>query len=710
MADVDPGLVVSYCNNISVTKNLLFANSATDYLSCVGIDNCEGISFFNNTISGNSSPNPNFGSVTFNHCNNFVITNNIISFNSDWGLQKLGNTYNYIVTYNNVYANNSGNYIGFSPGPGCISLDPLFVGGDPFDYHLQAGSPCIDAGDPNSPLDPDGSIADMGALYSGEIVTNFGFDIGDTYGENGQPVSIPISAFGLGDQDISGLEFHFSFDNLCLQYDTVLSAFFGDMLINVVDDEIHILWEDYANPVFLPDSGEGFELQFTVLGQLGDTCAIGWFGNNEIVDSIGNIISGIEYADGSVRVIEFHSINGRVIYYDMVTPLEDVDLMLSGDWTSTETTDQNGFYEFQNLFPGDFVICPEREDDDPGVTVSDVVKIRRHLVLLEPFDTPYKFIAADVNQNEFVSVADVIKIRRYLAGLEPLPSGNWSFVDSSYAITDENWMDAPDCIEFSIWDADLADSNFIGVRMGDVDVTLGINSGTPPVVTDNVMLDLIDSQGSPGDTVEISLLVQGFVDVAGIEIHLEYPGGNIDFIELNSGVISDYTLNSPAGEIHLVWEDIENPVTLPTNSELFSISFEILPGTTEDVPVGFTTAYVVNSFGTDFAVYSSDALINLIPLSIEDSFLLPDKMNVHQNYPNPFNARTLIKFDLPVSSRVKIEIFDLLGRKIETLLDGRFEAGYHDVSWNAENYPSGLYFYIMQAEDYSKACKMLLLK
>ncbi|UCE67204.1 MAG: T9SS type A sorting domain-containing protein, partial [Candidatus Zixiibacteriota bacterium] len=573
----------------------------------------------------------------------------------------------------------------------------------------QPGSPCIDAGDPNSPPDPDGTIADMGALYYSQVITDFGFDITDTYGENGQPVSIPVCAYGLNDQDIAGIEFHISFDNLCLQYDTVTSGYFADILINVIDDEIHILWEDYANLVFLPDSASAFELQFTVLGQLGDTCAVGWLGNNEVVDSLGNVITGIEYTEGSVWVIEFHSISGRVIYYDMLTPLGDININLTGDWTATEVTDENGFYEFESLFPGDFVICPDRDIDDPGVTVSDVVKIRRHLVLLEPFDTPYKYVAADVNESDYVSVADIIKIRRYLAGLEPLPSGNWSFIDSSFAITNENWMDAPECVEFAIWNADLVDSSFIGVRMGDIDVTLGFNSNIP-IITDNVILDLIDVAGSPGDTVIIPLQVQGFVDVAGIELHLEFPEDNIELVELTSGIISDYTLNCVDGELHLVWEDIDNPLTLSSNTELLSLSFEILPGTIENLPVSFTSSYVVNILGTDFNVFSSDAFIILIPLAIENFLLMPDDFRVHQNYPNPFNARTIIKFELPVSSQVSIEVFDLLGRKIETLLNTRFDAGFHDIAWNADNYPSGIYFYILQADDYSKACKMMLLK
>jgi|GEM_PF-2677627 len=692
------GIRASYGDPV-IEYNLIIGNYSTNWGGGLYVNNNTPL-LKNNTVSGNEAAENGGGMTTGNAAP--VVVNSIYWGNTAPSGPEIMNLISAaVVTYSDVL----GGYF----GEGNIDEDPLFLGGDPFDYHLQSGSPCIDAGDPNSPPDPDGTIADMGAFYSGGIVTDYGFDIIDAYGESNQPLDVPVTAHGLTDQDIAGAEFHISFDNACLQYDTVTSDYFTDMLINVVNDEIHILWEDYANPVFLPDSSEAFELQFTVLGQLGDTCAIDWLGSNEIVDSLGNVISGVEFTGGSVRVIEFHSISGRVIYYDMLTPLEDIDMKLTGDWTATELTDQNGFYEFENLFPGDFMICPERENDDPGVTVSDVVKIRRHLVLLEPFDTPYKYVAADVNESDYVSVADIIKIRRYLAGLEPLPSGNWSFVDSSFSITNENWTDAPECIEFSIWNTDLADSSFIGVRMGDVDVTLGINSG-PPVVEDNVILDLVDVQGSPGDTVVMPLQVQGFVNVAGIELHLEFPVDNIEFVELSSNVISDYTLNCVNGEIHIIWEDIDNCLTLPSNSELLSISFEISPGTNANVPVSFISAYVVNVLGTDFNVYSSDAFIILIPVSIEDLPSFPEDFHVQQNYPNPFNASTVIKFELPVSSRVKIKIFDLLGREIENLLSARLESGYHDITWDAGNHPSGIYFYVMQVDGYSKVRKMTLLK
>ena len=90
--------------------------------------------------------------------------------------------------------------------------------------------------------------------------------------------------------------------------------------------------------------------------------------------------------------------------------------------------------------------------------------------------------------------------------------------------------------------------------------------------------------------------------------------------------------------------------------------------------------------------------------------ILPDNFMLSQNYPNPFNAFTLIRYELPMQSQVTIEIFDILGRRVTTLLDEQQLAGFHQAAWNATDHPSGVYFYRLRAENYINTKKMLLLK
>jgi hypothetical protein len=89
---------------------------------------------------------------------------------------------------------------------------------------------------------------------------------------------------------------------------------------------------------------------------------------------------------------------------------------------------------------------------------------------------------------------------------------------------------------------------------------------------------------------------------------------------------------------------------------------------------------------------------------------LPLSCRLSPNYPNPFNPTTTIQFELPKASLVSLDIYDLLGRKIETLVSGKQEAGTHSVIWDGRDKSSGIYFYKLQAGDFTETKRMLLLK
>jgi len=89
---------------------------------------------------------------------------------------------------------------------------------------------------------------------------------------------------------------------------------------------------------------------------------------------------------------------------------------------------------------------------------------------------------------------------------------------------------------------------------------------------------------------------------------------------------------------------------------------------------------------------------------------LPEKYLLTQNYPNPFNTSTTFEYGLFEMGHVKINIYDLLGRTIETLIDDEMQAGHHQIIWDASNNSSGIYFYRMEAGDLKQTKKMILLK
>jgi hypothetical protein len=133
------------------------------------------------------------------------------------------------------------------------------------------------------------------------------------------------------------------------------------------------------------------------------------------------------------------------------------------------------------------------------------------------------------------------------------------------------------------------------------------------------------------------------------------------------------------------------------------------------------------SISADWAVFTTDGVDTVMStqvwnilfdasdvLSI-DGGVVPDKFALHQNYPNPFNPITQIRYDLPEDAMVNITIYDIMGRSIRSLVKSRQTAGYRLVRWDAtndkgESVSAGMYFYTIQAEDFRRAKKMVLLK
>ncbi len=89
---------------------------------------------------------------------------------------------------------------------------------------------------------------------------------------------------------------------------------------------------------------------------------------------------------------------------------------------------------------------------------------------------------------------------------------------------------------------------------------------------------------------------------------------------------------------------------------------------------------------------------------------VPRVFDLDQNFPNPFNPSTVIGYRLPVTSHVTLRVYDAIGRVIETLVSERQDAGHHFVRFDGSGLPSGVYFYRIQAGDYTATKKLLFLK
>lgn len=102
--------------------------------------------------------------------------------------------------------------------------------------------------------------------------------------------------------------------------------------------------------------------------------------------------------------------------------------------------------------------------------------------------------------------------------------------------------------------------------------------------------------------------------------------------------------------------------------------------------------------------------VNSLAISYPEYLNVPVTYKLYQNYPNPFNPNTTIKIDLPISSNVQIEIFDILGREVKKLVNGFYQAGTYQFLWDAAGVPSGIYFCRFKTDKFTSYIKMILVR
>ena len=89
---------------------------------------------------------------------------------------------------------------------------------------------------------------------------------------------------------------------------------------------------------------------------------------------------------------------------------------------------------------------------------------------------------------------------------------------------------------------------------------------------------------------------------------------------------------------------------------------------------------------------------------------IPTVFALEQNYPNPFNPSTAIRFALPSASHVTLTVFNTLGQMVRELVNEERQAGYHEVSFDASDLTSGMYFYRMRSGDFTETRRLLLIR
>ena len=158
--------------------------------------------------------------------------------------------------------------------------------------------------------------------------------------------------------------------------------------------------------------------------------------------------------------------------------------------------------------------------------------------------------------------------------------------------------------------------------------------------------------------------------------------------------------------VHISYELVEG-ADLPSEVTFF-IGLANLPGTSMDPEL----LNVVCGYPDE----NSPVVVETNALSLSENLAIPTHFALHQNYPNPFNPSTQISFDVPEGSElVRLNIYNILGKKVSTLLNNVVSPGKHKIEWNAKDnegnpVASGIYFYELSSSSFTARKKMLLIR
>ena len=158
--------------------------------------------------------------------------------------------------------------------------------------------------------------------------------------------------------------------------------------------------------------------------------------------------------------------------------------------------------------------------------------------------------------------------------------------------------------------------------------------------------------------------------------------------------------------IHISYELVEG-ADLPSEVTFF-LGLANLPGTSMDPEL----LNVVCGYPDE----DSPVVVETNALSLDENLTIPTQFALHQNYPNPFNPSTQISFDIPEGSElVSLNIYNILGKKVSTLLNNVVNPGKHKIEWNAKDnegnpVASGIYFYELSSSSFTARKKMLLIR
>ncbi|MFA5670773.1 MAG: T9SS type A sorting domain-containing protein [Balneolaceae bacterium] len=194
---------------------------------------------------------------------------------------------------------------------------------------------------------------------------------------------------------------------------------------------------------------------------------------------------------------------------------------------------------------------------------------------------------------------------------------------------------------------------------------------------------------------------------AGLSTDAEYPFADSTKIFAEFSSLDGSSFYAAGGNTLYEWSQVDEKLHTVHEFEN-KITGLYVSGIDEQ---GIGTTYILTK--NELFAFSNGTMTSIkkLPVSNElEPSSQPNQITLFQNYPNPFNPSTIISYQLPVSGLVKLDVFDMLGRKVATLIDGRTPAGLHEVTFNAQGLSSGMYFYRLKANGITETKRLTIIK
>ena len=399
-------------------------------------------------------------------------------------------------------------------------------------------------------------------------------------------------------------------------------------------------------------------------------------------------------------------------------PVPGVEVSLTGTLLANQTTDPTGTYLFDVALNANTIVkCFKETAGNAGITGSDILLIKRHVLNIQPLTSPYQFVAADVSGEGNLSILDYARIQEVALGTKQHITGSpdWKFVPKSYVFPTPLPLivPPPDSISHLPVDMSYLDDDFVAVRMGDVNGNV-IPSFTNDDVDDRgsevFRFQMNDRAFAAGEFLTVPFRASGFTERSGYQMTVDFDPAVLDLTNVLPGVLPEMDASNfgtaylSEGMLSTLWVSAV-PKTVKDGEVLFVLTFRALRD-------GNSLADVLRpgSEVTRAEAYDRDGGTMKIDFEFVHDNVPTATFALYQNQPNPFSSSTVIGFRLPESEQAVLRIFDASGRQVK-MLSGYYDRGYHEVRVEkSELGGPGVYYYELETARATDRKKMIVVE